>query len=307
MIRHRWEHHEVSGLSGFDCSCSRASFPENHQYHAHRRRAVVVEAQVAVGKTKPAKPPQPSITVRAGCNARFLLREVHDSGALSGARTGKGPQMANPRSTPKPGNLGPPWPPGTSGNMSSACSVLPRDLVSVEVAAQQVGTHPQTLLTRSTFPVRYPVLAPERGPRWQTHAQRRNLRISVRVDQVHVSGALSGACTGKGPQMANPRPTPKPGNWRPIRGWTKPLHERGMKADSMPERLLNGPGSPPSIDSVYPEMSPTPEPCRGGGAKTNPIRSGPGREITGLVMPGAGTQPSSVHFSTSCGPSVSGR
>src|SRR5208337_2643275 len=35
------------------------------------------------------------------------------------------------------------------------------------------------------------------------------------VDQVHVSGALSGACTGKGPQMANPRPTPKPGNLGP--------------------------------------------------------------------------------------------
>ena len=60
--------------------------------------------------------PQPSTTVRAGCNARFLLREVHDSGALTDACTGKGPQMANPRPTPKPGNLGPPWPPGTSGN-----------------------------------------------------------------------------------------------------------------------------------------------------------------------------------------------
>jgi hypothetical protein len=63
--------------------------------------------------------------------------------------------------------------------MSSTCSVLPRDLVSVEVAAEQVGAHPQTLLTRSTFPVHYPVLAPER------------------------------------PQMANPRPTPKPENLRP--------------------------------------------------------------------------------------------
>src|SRR5208283_1682695 len=50
-------------------------------------------------------------------------------------------------------------------------------------------------------------------------------------------------------------------NWRPIRGWTKPLHERGMKADSMPERLLIGPGSPPSIDPVYPELSAPPEPC----------------------------------------------
>src|SRR5271157_5763094 len=67
-------------------------------------------------KPKPPKPPQPSTTGRAVCNARFLLREVHVSGALSGACTGKGPQMANPRPTPKPGNLGPPWPPGTSGN-----------------------------------------------------------------------------------------------------------------------------------------------------------------------------------------------
>jgi len=50
-------------------------------------------------------------------------------------------------------------------------------------------------------------------------------------------------------------------NWRPIRGWTKPLHERGMKAGSMPERLLIGPGSPPSIDPVHPELSPPPEPC----------------------------------------------
>ncbi len=37
--------------------------------------------------------------------------------------------------------------------MSSASSVLPSDLVSVEVAAQQVGAHPQTSLTRCTFPV----------------------------------------------------------------------------------------------------------------------------------------------------------
>jgi hypothetical protein len=34
-----------------------------------------------------------------------------------------------------------------------------------------------------------------------------------------------------------------------------------MKAGSMPERLLIGPGSPPSIDAVYPELSPPPEPC----------------------------------------------
>jgi len=65
--------------------------------------------------------------------------------------------------------------------MSSASSVLPSDLVSVEVAAQQVGAHPQTSLTRCTFPVLYPVLAPERGPEWQTHARRRNLGRVLRV------------------------------------------------------------------------------------------------------------------------------
>src|SRR5271166_5228573 len=54
--------------------------------------------------------------------------------------------MANPRPTPKPGNLG-----------------------------------PQTSLTRCTFPVLYPVLAPERGPEWQTHARRRNLGRVLRA------------------------------------------------------------------------------------------------------------------------------
>ena len=38
--------------------------------------------------------------------------------------------------------------------MPSTCSVLPRDLVSVEIAAEQVRAHPQTLLTMCTFPVR---------------------------------------------------------------------------------------------------------------------------------------------------------
>ena len=63
--------------------------------------------------------------------------------------------------------------------MSSTCSGFPRDLLSVEVAAEQVGA-PSDL-----------------------------------VDQVQVSGALSGARTGKGSQMANPHPTPKPENLRP--------------------------------------------------------------------------------------------
>ena len=51
-----------------------------------------------------------------------------------------------------------------------------------------------------------------------------------------------------------------------------------MEADSMQERLLIGPGSPPSPDPVHPELSPPPEPClnldfpRGwtGGSTTQP-------------------------------------
>ena len=80
--------------------------------------------------------------------------------------------------------------------MSSASSVLPSDLVSVEVAAQQVGAHPQTSLTRCTFPVLYPVPAPERGPRWQTHAQRRNLGTSVRGPPWGRSAALGSGRLG---------------------------------------------------------------------------------------------------------------
>ena len=39
-----------------------------------------------------------------------------------------------------------------------------RDLVAGEVVAGQAGAHPRTLVTRSTFPELYPVLAPERPP-----------------------------------------------------------------------------------------------------------------------------------------------
>src|SRR5208337_4297675 len=90
----------------FDCSCSRASFQENHQYHSFRRRAFIMEAKVAVGKNKATKATPAITTGRAVCNARFLLREVHVSGALSGACAGKGPQMANRRPTPQPENFG---------------------------------------------------------------------------------------------------------------------------------------------------------------------------------------------------------
>ena len=119
VIRHRWEHHGVSGLGGlgsFDCSCWRASFQGNHQYHAHRRRAFFVEAKVAVGKNKASKATAAIVNWKGRVQRKVLVDQVHVSGALSGACTGKGPQMANPRPTPNPGNHGPPWPPGTSGD-----------------------------------------------------------------------------------------------------------------------------------------------------------------------------------------------
>ena len=77
-------------------------------------------------------------------------------------------------------------------------------------------------------------------------------------------------------------------NWHPIRGWTKPLHERGTKADSMPERLLIGPGSPPSIDPVYPELSPPPEPCLRERGKGSPIPFVQGAAQGGPAFPGVG-------------------
>ena len=49
------------------------------------------------------------------------------------------------------------------------------------------------------------------------------------VLHVHVSGALSGACTGKEPQMANPRPTPKPENLRPP--WPPAVHLISISQD----------------------------------------------------------------------------
>src|SRR5208283_4611381 len=56
------------------------------------------------------RPPRPAFP------SPDLVDQAHDSGALTDACTRKGPQMANPRPTPKPENLRPPWPPGTSGN-----------------------------------------------------------------------------------------------------------------------------------------------------------------------------------------------
>ena len=94
MIRHRWEHHEVSGWGGFDCSCSRASFQENHQYHAHRRRALFLEAKVAVGKNKATKAidnwkgsVQRKVLVERGPRFRCAIRCVHRKGAPDGKPT----------------------------------------------------------------------------------------------------------------------------------------------------------------------------------------------------------------------------
>jgi hypothetical protein len=91
VIRHRWEHHEVSGLGGFDCSCSRASLQENHQYHAHRCRALFLEAKVAVGKNKATKASKATPCIdncKGTVQRKVLVDQVHVSGALSGARTG---------------------------------------------------------------------------------------------------------------------------------------------------------------------------------------------------------------------------
>ena len=90
-----WEHHEVSGWGGLDCSCSRASFPDNHQYHAHRCRAVVVEAQVAVGKKSKATPAsdnwkgrvQREVLVDRGARFRCSIRCLHRKGAPDGKPT----------------------------------------------------------------------------------------------------------------------------------------------------------------------------------------------------------------------------
>ena len=64
----------------------------------------------------------PDTGFRRGCGRASwrppsdLVDHVHVSGALTGAAPERGPQMANPHPTPKPENLHPPWPPGTSGN-----------------------------------------------------------------------------------------------------------------------------------------------------------------------------------------------
>ena len=47
--------------------------------------------------------------------------------------------------------------------ISRTRSLPPRDRVPVAVAARRVGAHPPTGLPRPTFPVRYPVRAPERA------------------------------------------------------------------------------------------------------------------------------------------------
>jgi hypothetical protein len=48
--------------------------------------------------------------------------------------------------------------------MSGTCPVAPRNLVAVEVAAEHVDAHTQTLLTRCTLSVLSPLLAPKGYP-----------------------------------------------------------------------------------------------------------------------------------------------
>ena len=95
--------HEVSGLGGlggFDCSCSRASFQGNRQYHAHRRGAFFVEAKVAVGNDKAtnaskATPAidnckgrvQRKVLVERGARFRCFNRCLHRKGAPDGKPT----------------------------------------------------------------------------------------------------------------------------------------------------------------------------------------------------------------------------
>ena len=174
--------------------------------------------------------------------------QVHVSGALSGARTGKGPQMANPRPTPKPENFltvtdfgGGRW--YNRFSCSGEESVSELELV----AGKQVER--ADFSSADNRSVRPPSLSEVE------RSHRRNLRrlafsgfhglppkisdgqrISVSVDQVHVSGALSGACTGKGPQMANPRPTPKPENF----GLPWPPGTSGNPAGYSRGRLVRG-------------------------------------------------------------------
>ena len=226
MIRHRWEHHEVSGWGGFDCSCSRASFQENHQYHAHRRRALFLEAKVAVGKNTTTEKPLKSSTT----DDHYATQDS--------------------------------WP------------------IAVEMVILRFGRRKNKAtkaidnwkgsVQRKVLVERTRCLLPERGPRSQTHAQRRNLGISVRPGHPAPAATLPAvpAAAPSGAQdyrwfVRDPLGLHRQAmNWRPIRGWTRLLHEREMKADSMPERLLIGPGSPPSLDPVYPELSPPLEPCR---------------------------------------------
>ena len=66
VARKEWSDVKLGGFGGFDCSCSRASFQGNHQYHTYRHRFFLWKPKWPWVKTKPpkpAKPPQASTTV----------------------------------------------------------------------------------------------------------------------------------------------------------------------------------------------------------------------------------------------------
>src|SRR5271166_4035375 len=95
--------HEVSGLVAWVALIAPArgrASKDNHQCHAHRRRAFVVEAQVAVGKNKAtaaskATPAidnwkgrvQRKVLVERGARFRCAIRCVHRKGAPDGKPT----------------------------------------------------------------------------------------------------------------------------------------------------------------------------------------------------------------------------
>ena len=133
-------------------------------------------------KTKPPKPAKPSTTGRAVCNARFLLREVHVSGAYPVRAPERGPrsqthaQRRNLGISVRPGHPAP----------AATCPAHVRYFHAIwfpsRLRPSKLAPTLRPCRPGPRFRWRYPVSAPERGHRSQTHAQRRNLGISVRPD-----------------------------------------------------------------------------------------------------------------------------
>ena len=99
MARKEWSDVKLGGFGGFDCSCSRASFQGNHQYHAYRRRFFLWKPKWPWVKTKPpsrkATPAidncigrlQRKVLVERGARFRCAIRCLHRKGAPDGKPT----------------------------------------------------------------------------------------------------------------------------------------------------------------------------------------------------------------------------